>query len=139
MTLQKIQIKNFKSIKEATLTLQPLNLLLGVNGAGKSNFVQFFQLVNQLYEKRLQTYVVSHGKADGFLHHGSQYSDSLSGGLTFKTNEDNLINTYQFKLIPSNNGNLVIDTEKYGYKKAKTWQLKKNSGLEESKVSESRE
>lgn len=139
MTLSKIQIKNFKSIKEASLTLQPLNLLLGANGAGKSNFVQFFQLVNQLYEKRLQTYVASHGKADGFLHHGSQYSDSLTGGLTFKNNEDNLISTYQFKLIPSNNGNLVIDVEKYGYKKIKGWQLKQNSGLEESKVKDSRE
>lgn len=139
MTLQKIQIKNFKSIKEATLSLQSFNLLLGANGAGKSNFVQFFQLVKQLYDKRLQVYVVSRGKADSFLHHGSQYSDSLSGGLVFKGEKDGQANTYQFKLIPSNSGNLIIETEQYGYKKAKAWKLKKNNGLEESQIGGSSE
>jgi predicted ATPase len=40
--LQKIQIKGYKSIKELELELKPINILIGANGVGKSNFVSFY-------------------------------------------------------------------------------------------------
>ena len=52
-SLKRIQIKGFRSIKGMTLELRPLNVLIGANGAGKSNLIAFFKLVNELMAGRL--------------------------------------------------------------------------------------
>ena len=36
--LNKIKIKGYKSIRELDLDLNPINILIGSNGVGKSNF-----------------------------------------------------------------------------------------------------
>jgi len=46
--LTKIKIKGFRSIKAATLEVRPLNVLIGANGAGKSNLISFFKLMNEI-------------------------------------------------------------------------------------------
>ncbi len=38
-TLKQVILKGFKSIKDMDLALRPLNILIGANGAGKSNFI----------------------------------------------------------------------------------------------------
>ena len=40
--LTKIQINGFKSIRECSIDLKPINVLIGSNGAGKSNFIFCF-------------------------------------------------------------------------------------------------
>lgn len=45
--LKRIQIKNFKALKESDLTLGKLNLLTGINGMGKSSLVQMLLLLKQ--------------------------------------------------------------------------------------------
>jgi AAA15 family ATPase/GTPase len=39
----KIQIKKFKKIDEATITLSPINIFIGANNSGKSSFIQGIQ------------------------------------------------------------------------------------------------
>ena len=43
--LQRIRVKNFKSLKDLDYKCANLNLLTGLNGAGKSSFVQLLQLL----------------------------------------------------------------------------------------------
>ena len=43
--ITRVQIKNFRSIAEADVTLGPLTVLVGRNGAGKSNFVDALRFV----------------------------------------------------------------------------------------------
>ena len=38
--LQKLQIKNYRSIADASVELQPFTILLGANGSGKSNLLK---------------------------------------------------------------------------------------------------
>ncbi|PGH39420.1 MAG: hypothetical protein CRN43_09150, partial [Candidatus Nephrothrix sp. EaCA] len=45
--IQKIGIRNFKSIKEADVSITNLNLLMGLNGMGKSSFIQTLLLLKQ--------------------------------------------------------------------------------------------
>jgi predicted ATPase len=45
--IQSIEIKNFKSIKEKHFNLKNLNVLLGLNGQGKSSFIQTLLLLAQ--------------------------------------------------------------------------------------------
>jgi len=45
--IEALEIKNFKSIKKKRFGLRNLNLLLGLNGMGKSSFVQMLLLLRQ--------------------------------------------------------------------------------------------
>ncbi len=45
--ITQIDIKNFKSIKNTSVELKNLNLLMGLNGMGKSSFLQVFLLLMQ--------------------------------------------------------------------------------------------
>ena len=47
--LEEIYIKNFKSFQEAEINLSALNLFTGLNGMGKSSFIQVLLLMRQTY------------------------------------------------------------------------------------------
>lgn len=52
-----IDIQNFKSLKDISMRTCPLNILMGLNGMGKSSFMQILLLLKQskdLYERELQ-------------------------------------------------------------------------------------
>lgn len=49
-----ISIKGYKSFKDITVRLNPINILIGSNGAGKSNFLSLFELLGNAYEGFLQ-------------------------------------------------------------------------------------
>ena len=54
--LKNIQIQNFKSIKDQSIDLKNLNVLIGQNGAGKSNFISLFKFLERLVEQQLFSY-----------------------------------------------------------------------------------
>lgn len=93
--IEKIKIQNYKSIRELDLDLKPLNILIGSNGAGKSNFISFFKMVNQMYEGRLNEFATKYG-VENLLYFGRKESDSIYGLLDF----DNR-NAYRFQLLPT--------------------------------------
>ncbi len=87
MKIDSIVIKNFKSIKEAKIDLNKgVNVLIGPNGVGKTNFIQFFLMLNNIIEKNLQNYVASSGGAENLLHFGSKVSRSIFFNLDFGDN-----------------------------------------------------
>ncbi|MDL5051376.1 DUF3696 domain-containing protein [Oscillatoria amoena NRMC-F 0135] len=45
--ISKISIKNFKALKDTTIEVKPLNVLMGLNGMGKSSFIQSILLLRQ--------------------------------------------------------------------------------------------
>lgn len=55
--LKRVQVQGFKSIKELNLAMNPINILIGANGSGKSNFISLFTFLRHFAEGRLQTYV----------------------------------------------------------------------------------
>jgi len=61
--LKEIMLKGYRSIKEADLVLRPLNVLIGANGAGKSNLISFFKMLNEMMAQRLQQYIATTGRA----------------------------------------------------------------------------
>ena len=52
--LNRIRVKNFKSFKDLDYPCAKLNLLMGVNGAGKSSFVQLMLLMRRLAQQPLK-------------------------------------------------------------------------------------
>ena len=59
--IEQVLIKNYKSIRDLSLPLNRLNVLIGSNGAGKSNFISFFELIKAIYEQRFGSYTLSKG------------------------------------------------------------------------------
>ena len=76
--ITKIEIRGFKSIKAQDVSLSAINLFIGGNGVGKSNFISIFSLVRALFEKDLSNYVIKKGGADNFLHFGKKHTQEIS-------------------------------------------------------------
>lgn len=94
--IERIIIDNYKSIQHASIDLAQLNVLIGANGAGKSNFISFFELTKALLAQRLGSYVLTHGGIDRLLHNGPKKSQNINGLIDF----DNK-NAFFFELKPT--------------------------------------
>lgn len=108
--INRIKIEGYKSIKNLDLELKPINILIGSNGVGKSNFLSFFKLVNNIYEKRLQNYVKTQGGANNLLHFGKKVTQNIKGNVFF----DNK-NSYNFTLASDNENKIFILNDEGGF------------------------
>ena len=105
--LDRISIQGFRSIRRLdNLTLDPrLNVLIGANGAGKSNFVDFFRLLRAMYDRSLAAFIKDGGGADGYAFDGPKPTPVISAHLAFGSNE------YRFSLKPEVNGTMTVLSE----------------------------
>lgn len=78
--IKSIDIKGYKSIKDTSnpLPLQKINILIGENGIGKTNFISAFELLRAIYDKELQSYVLTKGGADSLLYLGRKQTSAIS-------------------------------------------------------------
>jgi predicted ATPase len=81
-----IEIKGYRSIKDAKIELKPINILIGANGSGKTNLLSFFEFLNHLYERKLQEYVSLRGGEDKMLHMGSKVTSKIYSKIKFGKN-----------------------------------------------------
>lgn len=95
--LKRITIKGFKSIREMDIELRPLNILIGVNGAGKSNLISFFKMINEMMGGRLQQYIAVSGRAQSVLHFGPKVTPQMEASLEFEV--DNGTDAYTMRLF----------------------------------------
>ena len=84
--LDRITIEGFKSIKNAEIALRPVNLLIGANGAGKTNFIGAFQLLREMVSGDFQNYVARKGGAPRLLRFGPKVTDKIRLRLEFGPN-----------------------------------------------------
>ena len=76
--LRHVAINGFKSIKELDLNMAPINILIGANGSGKSNFISLFTFLRNLSEGKLQNYVEKNGFANTFFHFGPNITPKIT-------------------------------------------------------------
>lgn len=111
--IEYIEIEGFKSIKKMQIDLKPINILIGSNGSGKSNFISFFKVINAIFNERLQKLIIEEN-ADNLLYFGRKTTKSLFGKLIFKSGNQNN-NAYYFDLGQKTDGGLFIEVEASGY------------------------
>ncbi|MCU0882758.1 MAG: AAA family ATPase [Hyphomonadaceae bacterium] len=114
--LSSLQIDGYKSIKHIKLDMGRINVLIGANGAGKSNFIGFFRTIQNILDQNLQTTVGRAGGPDAILHFGRKVTQSLSAELYFGNNG------YRFTLEPTSDNRFMFSKE------ALWWNLKGDWG-----------
>ena len=82
-TLDRISVAGFKSLAAVEVDLRPINVLIGANGSGKSNFLGVFEFLAAIGAGRLRNYVARAGGADKLLHFGSRTTPVLSIRVSF--------------------------------------------------------
>lgn len=105
--LKRVQVLGFKSIKELDLAMNPINILIGANGSGKSNFISLFTFLRHLSEGRLQTYVEKNGFANVFFHFGSKKTERIMIDLTVNNN------SYHVEFVHGEANDALVFEEEY--------------------------
>lgn len=89
--IKSIEIKNFKSIKGKYFHLRNLNVLMGLNGQGKSSFIQFLLVLRQSFKNQnqedlqLNGDLVNIGTTGDALYQYADKKDSLAFELIFES------------------------------------------------------
>jgi len=107
--LRRIEIKGFKSIEAAQFEVKQLNVLIGANGAGKSNLIAFFRLLFQLFRGELQWWVSKSGGCASLLRFGPKQTSFIEGKLHVVI--DNEDYAYEIRLEPGAGESLFLSRE----------------------------
>ena len=110
--LSKIKINGYKSIKECDLKLNNINVLIGSNGAGKSNFISAFSLLQNVLKKNLQLYTQQIG-VNSIFYNGRKITDQIYFEVFFEEN------SYGFYLIPTDDNRIIFQEEFYALEHTK--------------------
>jgi predicted ATPase len=103
--LQRLTVRGFKSIRSLeNFVMRDLNVLIGANGAGKSNFISLFQMLAALVDNRLQLWVQEQDGPDAILFGTRKRTQQLDAEFSFGRNG------YHISLRPSG-GRLVFARE----------------------------
>ena len=101
--LKSMTVQGFKSIEKLdAFSVEKLNVLIGANGSGKSNFVDFFRLLRALADESFQSFVNEQGGGDGLLYLGPKKRPRITAHLEFG------LNVYEFTLEPTASGTLQV-------------------------------
>lgn len=113
--LTKIGVGGFKSIQNLQpLELRPVNVLIGANGAGKSNLISFLRLLNAIPELKLQEYVGRAGGADTLLYYGAKQTPGLWTVMEFEGKTGS--GQYLFQLTSTATDSLIFSDEQVEYR-----------------------
>lgn len=128
--ISRLTIKGFKSIRELVdFELRDLNVIVGANGAGKSNFIQVFRMIHAMSQKNLQEFVQTGGGADAFPYNGLKNTPEIDIELTFGQN------SWGVTLKPTVDERFSL-TERRRYQDY-AWNI--NSGLAESQLEDDKD
>ena len=104
--LSRIVIKGFKSIKECDLDLNSINILIGANGSGKSNFISVFEMLQRVLFRELALYTGRKGLAN-ILYNGPKVTNSIMAEFHFGSTQ------YSFELEWTENNSFLFRKENF--------------------------
>ena len=113
--IQSITIKGYKSIRELIgFEIRPINVLIGANGVGKSNFLSAFKFLASVASINFPVDVPKWGGPDAILHYGRKVTPRLEMEICFNpewTQYGDLQNGYKISLEPTLDNQFVFTRE----------------------------
>ncbi|RCG30913.1 chromosome segregation protein SMC [Sphaerisporangium album] len=104
--LHTIKIEGYTSIGSAEVDLRDLNVLVGANGASKSNFISALALLGRIVDGELNLFVGQAGGGSALLHGGPKGDARVTLRLGFDANG------YEATLVPSAGDELIFGDER---------------------------
>ncbi len=92
-------------MRKVEIELRSLNVLIGANGAGKSNFIALFKMLNQMMQENLQVFVAQSGGANSLLYFGQKVTDRIEISLRFG------LDSYYCELLPTADDRMLFGEE----------------------------
>ncbi len=118
MPIHRLTIRGFRSIRQLEdFEMRSLNVLIGANGSGKSNLIEFLEMLTSFVRESFQSFSRERGGARTLLHRGAQPSDQIFGRVNFASAG------YDFTLKPTDDGGLYFDEQS-------TWRGPISNGLD---------
>ncbi len=120
LKLSEISISGFKSINKngQLIRFNDINVLIGANGAGKSNLVSFFSMLNYMNTGGLQNWIAKSNFANSVLFLGSKNTTRIEATLRFESDE--YFDKYKFVLSHAAGDRLIINEESIEYGRTDT-------------------
>ena len=118
--LDKLTIRGFKSIRQLEdFEFKGLNVLIGANGAGKSNLISFFRMLQAIINGNLNDYVRDSGGISDLLFNGRKATRLLDFSTRFGPRG------YRFKIKPgpSEDCALIDEARYYDRGRSRWWNL----------------
>lgn len=138
--IESIRIKGFRSLADVKIEALPgAAALIGANGAGKSNFIRFFEMMSwMLKSRRLNEFVQFQGGADDQLFGGAEVSRHIEAEIAIRTDAGR--NDYRFVLTYVQPDRFLFTEEAFRFNSRSfpteaDWQYL-GSGHEEAKIVE---
>jgi predicted ATPase len=103
--LKSVVVEGFTSIRSAALTLNDVNVLVGANGAGKSNFIRALSVLRQIVESDLGFFVGLSGGANALLN----VDRTVSRRIRLEVESD--VGGYSAELVPAAGDALIFSAE----------------------------
>ncbi len=137
MRIRRLRVKNFKSFKEIDIELENLNVLIGANASGKSNFLEILEFLKDIPSIGLVNAIEKHGGAKYIKNFNANREEEIEIGIELETettttnliklskNSENELSTIIYELsflvdaelnvsINTERSIIKIDTEDYG-------------------------
>lgn len=112
--INRLELSGFKSIRQLTdFEFGMMNVLIGANGAGKSNLVSFFRLLGWMVRENLQHHVGELGAANSILFDGAKTTPQIEAKFSFQTDQG--LNEYRIRLMHAAGDTLIFADEEYRY------------------------
>ena len=140
--IETVTIRGFRSLENIeNLKLPQLTVLIGSNGAGKSNFIRFFDMLGwMLRGQNLQEFIARNGYGDDQLFMGARKTPRIDAEICIETNLG--YNDYRFGLAHVTAGDILIFVdEAYRYSNRikggnARWTVLNSAGFKEAGILE---
>ena len=118
--LNSIKLEGYRSFKEAEVDFGDVTVLLGANGAGKSNLTSFFGMLGFLSTFALQEFVGRSGHSDSILFGGRKATPQLRAAVEFVSEDaggGERRTTYRMRLGDAAPDTLIFLDERASYQR----------------------
>ena len=110
--IESLRIRGFRSLADVDLcNLCDAKVLVGANGAGKSNFIRFFEMLSWMLRSRLGEFIATRGGADDQLYRGRSVTPGMDAQFALRTEAGRI--DYRFALTHADPDRFVFSDEAF--------------------------
>lgn len=98
MKFEYVEVHNFKSFVSEVIMLEDFNVFIGANASGKSNSVEIFKFIGNIFKHGIESTISLHGGLDNILNSKLSKTEPLRIKFCISFKDDNLTQGFQNKV-----------------------------------------